>query len=185
MDSALILLYPFDDVNQDFLERIKTNCYDALPGSFPQLEVEDTALAIPKQGYVEHRKQYRASAFLTRLEEESPRSIHAIGLVDEDLFTPKLNFVFGVAQPEGNAVVALSRLKPQFYGKPKNSNLFELRVVKEILHELGHIFRLRHCDNHCVMRFSNKLSQTDLKPAEYCESCYTDLQAITQNDLER
>jgi archaemetzincin len=185
VDSAVISLYPFGDIDQDFLERVKTNCYRALPGSFPQLEVEDGALAIPKQGYVEQRRQYRASAFLTRLEEKSPESIHAIGLIDEDLFTLKLNFVFGVAQPERNAVVALSRLKPQFYGKPRNNNIFELRAVKEILHELGHIFRLRHCDNHCVMRFSNKLSQTDLKPAEYCETCYTDLQAITQEDIER
>ncbi|MFO7836240.1 MAG: hypothetical protein R6V83_06280 [Candidatus Thorarchaeota archaeon] len=116
----------------------------------------------------------------SRTEKITSKNVHALGFVDKNLFTPQLNFVFGVAQPDKDAVVALPHLKPQFYSKPEDANLYELSVLKEALHELGHVFQLGHCTNHCVMRFSNRFSQTDLKPAEFCEDCYGDLQAITQ-----
>ncbi|TLX91314.1 MAG: hypothetical protein E6K97_02920 [Thaumarchaeota archaeon] len=37
-------------------------------------------------------------------------------------------------------------------------------MVKECVHELGHIFGFVHCPNiECVMYFSNSLSDTDIK----------------------
>ncbi|MFX1597125.1 MAG: hypothetical protein ACFFBK_13800, partial [Promethearchaeota archaeon] len=68
-----------------------------------------------------------------------------------------------------------TRLREKFYRRPDNSTLFELRILKEAVHELGHTFTLQHCKNFCIMRFSNSLADTDQKPPEYCASCLNKL----------
>jgi archaemetzincin len=51
-----------------------------------------------------------------------------------------------------------------------------LRTLKEANHELGHTFGLHHCENVCVMKFSNSLADTDKKPAIFCDTCLKNLQ---------
>jgi archaemetzincin len=86
-------------------------------------------------------------------------------------------FVFGLADPfGGGAAIALPRLRQEYYGLPKDRILFLQRVVKEAVHELGHTYGLRHCNNrNCVMAFSNSLVDTDYKSAEFCEKCQSKL----------
>ncbi len=44
-------------------------------------------------------------------------------------------------------------------------------------HELGHVMGLQHCDDPgCVMYFSNRLSDTDRKASDFCETCQRKLQ---------
>ena len=90
-----------------------------------------------------------------------------LGVVDVDLYTPGLNFVFGQAQMGGPAaVIALPRLRQGFYGLPDDEALFHQRAVKEAVHELG------HCRNpRCVMSFSNSLHDVDRKERDFCPSC--------------
>jgi archaemetzincin len=46
------------------------------------------------------------------------------------------------------------------------------RIMKEILHELGHNFGLLHCrDWDCVMHASASIEQVDIKGSYYCDSC--------------
>lgn len=94
-----------------------------------------------------------------------------LGVIDSDLFVPGLNFIFGLAY--GNtAVIALTRLRPEYYGEEKNERLFKERALKEAIHELGHTFGLAHCpDIRCVMHFSNKLADTDIKGPSFCRVC--------------
>ena len=93
-----------------------------------------------------------------------------LGLVDMDIFAHELNFVFGEADVAGGkALISLKRLRQEFYGLPKNENLFRERALKEAVHELGHTYGLRHCPNPaCVMHFSNSLHDTDLKGWDFC-----------------
>ncbi|MBD3342132.1 MAG: archemetzincin, partial [Candidatus Lokiarchaeota archaeon] len=49
--------------------------------------------------------------------------------------------------------------------------LFEKRILKEAIHELGHTFNLKHCKSKCVMQFSESLYEADKKPLEYCSTC--------------
>jgi len=96
--------------------------------------------------------------------------------MDVDIFSRFLNFVFGVADmPKnksfGSALISVTRLREKFYRRSENIAQFELRVLKEAIHELGHTFGLEHCENLCVMRFSNSLNDTDKKPPNYCEAC--------------
>jgi archaemetzincin len=136
------------------------------------------AIEVPKEAFNPQRHQYLASKildFLTTFAEEGAR---VLGIVKVDLYAPSLNFVFGQAMIGGPcALVSLARLNPVFYeGKP-STKLWQERAVKESLHEVGHTFSLRHCPNaDCVMFFSNSLSDTDRKPADFCPSCLSKLQ---------
>ncbi len=95
-----------------------------------------------------------------------------IGIGYLDGYEYGYNFVFGEAVREYNvAVVFTKRLKPEFYGEQASYDLYYERLVKEILHELGHLLNLGHCSNHCVMRFSNSVREVDEKPKTYCDEC--------------
>jgi archaemetzincin len=96
-----------------------------------------------------------------------------LGVVDVDIFAPGLNFVFGEADiARRRAVISLKRLRKEFYGLPKNEDLFQERVLKEAVHELGHTYGFKHCSNpNCVMRFSNSLYDTDFKDWNFCPAC--------------
>jgi archaemetzincin len=50
--------------------------------------------------------------------------------------------------------------------------LLEERLVKEAVHELGHVFGLMHCGTPvCVMGRSGGVRDVDSKRAELCEEC--------------
>ena len=91
---------------------------------------------------------------------------HTLGLTDRDLYVPRLNFVFGLAsREEGAAVVSWHRLAGE-------GAAFSTRIVKEVVHEVGHLEGLDHCpDDGCVMWFSNTLWETDRKRADFCPDC--------------
>lgn len=90
-----------------------------------------------------------------------------------------MNFVFGEAELNGKrAIISLYRLKPEFYGS-KDDDLFFQRVLKEAVHELGHVLGLVHCKNpKCVMHFSNSILDTDFKEWRYCDDCMKKLSKL-------
>jgi archaemetzincin len=94
-------------------------------------------------------------------------------ILDVDAYSSGLNFVLGQAFPHRRlGAVYLPRIKEEFYGLKPNNELFYERMVKECVHELGHIFGFNHCpDMLCVMHFSNSLSDTDFKRKSFCATC--------------
>lgn len=135
-------------------------------------------LVDPAYAYDRRRGQYRMGEILLRLRRlDMPQAHRLLGLVDEDCYAPGLNFVFGQAMARGrDAVVALPRLRQEFYGLPEDEVLFQERAIKEAVHELGHTYGLGHCsDSRCVMHFSNSLADTDIKGARFCERCRAEL----------
>ena len=140
---------------------------------FATVVAASTPIPVPKEAYEPFRGQYRADALLHVLRKGVLQE-RVLGVVDKDLFVPGLNFVFGVADPESRrALIALARLRQEFYGLNSNSHLFLLRAVKEAVHELGHTWGLEHCsDPRCVMHFSNSLRDTDRKGYQFCPTCH-------------
>jgi archaemetzincin len=94
-------------------------------------------------------------------------------ILDVDAYSDGLNYVLGEAYPIGGlGIIYLPRIKQEFYGLKRNDELFYERMVKECIHELGHIFGFNHCpDMLCVMHFSNSLSDTDFKKKSFCSTC--------------
>jgi archaemetzincin len=124
------------------------------------------------QAYSLERKQHLSSTLLAALG-KAGRDERVVGIADVDLYVPRLNFVFGEADmTSGTAVVSLYRLRPEYHGSAPDEVLFLERATKEIVHELGHTFGLRHCPNpRCAMHFSNSLADTDVKGAHFCSEC--------------
>ena len=122
--------------------------------------------ALPQGAFDAKRRQFHADALLGLA--LSVRAERVLAVTDVDLYAGDLNFVFGVAQPSGEAcVISLFRL---YLDADKEH--FRGRALKEAMHELGHTFGLGHCaDPACVMWFSNTLGETDRKGAAYCPRC--------------
>jgi archaemetzincin len=122
----------------------------------------------------EGRRQYPGEPFLQALETaRQPGDEVILGVTGVDLYVSGLNFVFGLADPRRRgAVISLARLYPEFYGQPRNPQLFKERALKEAIHELGHLWALGHCpDPACIMFFSNTLTDTDRKGPGFCAQC--------------
>jgi predicted Zn-dependent protease len=80
---------------------------------------------------------------------------------------PGRTVVFGVATVGGCcAVVCTEALHAE------DIELFRQRVLKEAVHEIGHVRGLGHChDRACVMFASADLAATDEKSVHFCASC--------------
>ncbi len=127
----------------------------------------------PAFSYDRRRRQYAASGLLAGLAATNTGNTLTLGVTAVDLFIPKLNFVFGVADRDmGVAIISLHRLSPEFYSKEQDQNLLKERAAKEAIHEVGHLLGLTHCDDaSCVMHFSNAIGNTDIKGPGFCVHC--------------
>ena len=137
--------------------------------------------------YDSARKQYLSRRLLSALRSFSMEpGDRCLGIVDVDLYSSGLNFVFGEADiGAGVAVISVYRLRPERYGLPRDDGLFQNRVTKEAVHELGHTYHLGHCDDiRCVMHFSNSLADTDIKGASFCQKCQPRLASNLSTKVE-
>jgi len=164
-----IALVPIGQVD----EAILTVIGEGLREAFGRTYLIAAPLSHLDYAHDRHRGQYLSDAILAQLGSLDLRAERWLGVVDVDLYTPGLNFVFGQAQMGGPvAVIALPRLRQGFYGLPDDEALFHQRAVKEAVHELGHTYGLGHCHNpRCVMSFSNSLRDVDRKEHDFCPLC--------------
>ncbi len=118
------------------------------------------------------RQQYLADSILDSIPDPGHRESH-LGVLDVDIFAPGLNFVFGEADAlDKKAIISITRLRQEFYGLPSDEDLLKERILIEAVHELGHVYRLKHCpSSRCVMHFSNTLRDTDIKGWQFCPVC--------------
>ena len=162
-------------VDSDVVDRVQENLNMIFPKTTCALISE--TMPVPSEAFNNARQQYRSDIILSKVHnyaDKDEMSNHVLGIVDVDIFVPELNFVFGEAECPGKAaLISLWRLRPEFYGKALNMELFVERITKEAVHELGHSLGLRHCSNpFCVMYFSNSIFETDRKQSLFCNKCY-------------
>ena len=169
--KKFIYLIPVGDIDKNILEMLK----ESLKEEFGfECKIGDK-IEIPQKSYNESRKQYFSTTILDELKKVYKDDTERIlGVIDKDLFVPRLNFVFGEASMgiRPSAIISVTRLRQEFYGLPDNEELFKRRLITEAVHELGHTYQLQHCFNpKCVMFFSNSLMDTDKKGYNFCDDC--------------
>lgn len=165
-----LMLVSFDDIDKTILIEI-CNRVNELFGF--EVTIGDK-IPISKRAFSRERNQYDATRLLSCLSKgKYNNEFKVVALIDYDIYVDGLNFAFGVADVKaGVALVSLSRLREEFYGQTRNENLFYIRLLKEVIHELGHLAGMKHCpDQKCVMHFSNSLHDTDIKDIYFCVMC--------------
>lgn len=142
----------------------------------------------PLPAYHEERQQFHSSEILQRIRGlVQPKDWRFLGIASVDLYIPILKYVFGEAQIGGPcALVSTHRLGQEFYGLALDENLLSERLLKESIHELGHTFDLRHCqDYNCVMASSHAVEWIDLRGHTFCNSCRAQVEDKTSTSTAR
>ncbi len=83
-------------------------------------------------------------------------------------------FLFGETHLKHRcSIVSTLKLKESFYNRKSDQNLFFQRIIKEVIHEIGHIILgSEHCnENSCVMKFSKTIEEIDKKSYRLCSIC--------------
>ncbi len=156
----MIRILPLGEVNREYLEFLKVKLRPKFGEEVGILK----GIELPPYCYNPFRKQYNSTCILRRLE---PVWL-TLAVTEVDLYADNLNFVFGEAELGGSrAIVSTYRLKFN-----ADESKVKERLVKEAVHELGHVYGLRHCSNkECVMSFSNSVFDVDFKSEDFCEDC--------------
>jgi len=176
MIVQLILLPIETDLDYSILDKLAND----ISGEFENIKLTldisvELQIASGIQSSVNKRRnQWNSFKILEWLEKFRPnKATKILGIFDIDAYTAGFDFVFGEAFYRGRvATLYLSRLRQEFYGLKPNPSLFYERLLKEAIHELGHVFGFGHCKNsRCVMHFSTSLLDIDTKGRSFCPSC--------------
>ena len=176
--NSSIICYLIQNLSKIFGDKAHINSGSLQSSSSLQSSPSSLTTMPPTHLFDKARKQWISDSLLDWLLETNEPDIttKVLAICDFDAYSDELNFVFGEAHLGGRvAAIYLPRLREEFYvhkSNKNNNNLFEQRVIKEAVHELGHTFGLRHCQiSKCVMDFSNSLQDTDFKDDTFCERC--------------
>lgn len=129
------------------------------------------------------RNQYHSTSILEKLERLSPiNTMKVVGITMVDLFIPILTHVYGEAQLGGKAcIVSTHRLK-EGLSLMGSRHIYHNRITKEVIHELGHTFNLRHCPDHfCIMHYCRTVKDVDGKSDQLCRYCKT----LLEDEMKR
>jgi archaemetzincin len=174
MENPLIniILQPIGNVSLEDLNWLKESLMKRMP-ILTRVTINIWSIQPPLIFYNWERMQYRADELALWLLEKYrgflfPKRRLVLGIVNSDGYVEGLNFVFGIALPKkGVALVFTKKLRHR-----ANEVLYRERLLKESMHEIGHLLGLSHCpDPKCVMSFSNSLADVDNKYAEFCKQC--------------
>ena len=174
MSKQSILLISHGHFEKDYLEKIAGEITREF--SFP-VHIEFIHSDI-NEFYDPMRRQYDGNRLLKEIDSVyAPLYFKNVGLFRIDLYIPILTYIFGQAALNGSAGIAsLYRLRNEHYGMKKDEDVLFDRFRKVIIHELGHMFGLIHCQNQsCVMRSSTYVEDIDQKSHHLCSKCRTDI----------
>ena len=131
----------------------------------------------PEYAYLPLRTQYSAGKILCELESLGKGARFKLGVVDLDICSPILKFLFGESQLGGRAaLVSLHRLA---HDEPR---LLYERAAKIGLHETAHLLGIGHCRaKGCLMAFSSNVEKLDSLPLRFCSACEYEVSRSLKN----
>ncbi len=170
----LIRIIPIGRVNEKILESLQNSLPDLLNC---KTKIEP-AVEMAQSAFNQMRRQYDAEKVLKILSSGGTgvaieKNVPALFVCNEDLYYNGLNYVFGLEETgTGAAIVSVHRLRTEFYGERPSLGLLQERVVKEAVHEIGHILGLEHDTfSKCAMAFSPSVADVDRKENNFCRTC--------------
>ncbi len=172
----LVHLLPVGKIAVSLLEDLRAVIPQAIP---VRCEILPFSLD-PAPSYHSERQQFHSSEILQRMQSiVRPKDWRVLAVAEVDLYIPILKYVFGEAQMGGPcAVVSSYRLRQEFYGLDRDDSLMRARLIKECVHELGHTFHLRHCQDYlCAMASSHSVEWIDLRENRLCDACQYQLES--------
>ncbi len=168
--EAKIRIVPVNAVDGAFLDRLAL----CLEERFLARARVERSLALSRSALNATRGQLFLSTLSAKVLSAHPEQDGALlVLTDFDLYKTSHRFIFGDAdEAQSLAIVSLHRLRPEFYSEERDPNVLFQRTLKECVHELGHLFGLKHCFNaRCGMYYANSIFETDNKTSYFCETC--------------
>lgn len=167
--TTIVVLQPLSYVPGNLLAMLK----DSIPKYYPVTVHIASIVEMPVNAYYKPRNRYRADTILAFLNKSKPTDARLVaGITREDISVRKGAVAdwgimgFGY-QPGYASVVSTYRLQKD----NPSEKLFMQRLLKTVLHEMGHNFGLPHCSNeHCIMADAKgKLNQDN--ESSLCEDC--------------
>ena len=165
----IILISPVGELSIELIEAVAGEIEQVFGFSTETSPIlQDLSFALD-----DNRNQYHSTAILDRLAANiPPHSVRVLTIAQVDLFIPILTHVYGEAQLGGTAcIVSTFRLNEGRSGMNIPPKYID-RIVKEAIHELGHTFNLRHCQEHtCIMHYCRNEEDVDRKSDQLCRYC--------------
>ncbi|CAF1273972.1 unnamed protein product [Rotaria sordida] len=134
----------------------------------------------------------------TRNQRNTREELLCVAVTMADIYPDETyNFVYGQARSaDSYGVYSFSRLDPLFPMPPHKSMNVKLtdthrtiilrRCVKILLHEICHLFGLKHCIYYlCLMNGANHAVEMDQQPLFVCPVCLRKLQSSLQFNIEQ
>lgn len=167
--ATIVQLQPMEGIPAGLITMLR----DSLPQYYPILVQVASPVALPANAYYKPRDRYKADSILTYLQKIRPANIRIEAAITGKDISAKKGAVedYGLMgysySPGYVCVVSTFRLGK---GSP-SKQLFQQRLLKTVVHELGHNFGLPHCPNkHCIMADAEGRLSQDNENA-LCAAC--------------
>lgn len=175
-----IFLLKIGQIEKVILIELKKNLESSFKDFKVNVKLLPKELRLRDSYYQSKKRKYNADRIMEGMNQYllDCDFFRVLGIINEDIYSGTYNFIFGCADGilSKIALISIIRLNERFYNRLEDNSLFEKRILKEAVHELGHTFGLYHCNDYCVMQFSNSLMEADKKPIKFCNKCLKNLE---------
>jgi archaemetzincin len=167
--KPIVILQPLEFNDTSALQQLQTS----VEAFYPVTVIIAANKKLPNDLFYKPRNRHRADRIIHWLRMNMPDSVRTIvGVTGKDISTTKNNVydygVMGLGYRPGHACV-VSRFRPSKTAKSKTH--LQQRLLKLVIHEMGHNFGLPHCSNEeCFMVDAEGKMKLD-KERYLCTNC--------------